>query len=77
MRLEVNNMSIEQCQIDFELMHCMCENCNQEFYCYIRNNFCPHCDHANSEKAMDEGDIIYDSVLIYLNRKTMEVDVYR
>ena len=70
-------MLIEECQIDFDLLQYKCENCGQYFYCYVMNNVCPHCEHVNSEKTMDKGLLVTDVIIIDLNRKTMEFDVYQ
>lgn len=69
-------MQIEECQVDFDIRQYKCENCQQEFYCYLRNNICPHCGHENSEKTMAEGIIITEVIIVGLNRKTMEFEVY-
>ena len=70
-------MLTEECQVDFDIMQFKCENCRQLFYCYIMNNVCPHCEYTNSEKTMDKGLMITDVIIIDLNRKTMEFDVYQ
>ena len=67
---------IEECQIDFDIMQYKCENCKQEFYCYLKSNVCPHCEHENSEKTMDEGTILTEVIIVDLNRKTMEFYAY-
>jgi len=67
---------IEQCQVDFDIKQYKCENCKQEFYCYLRNDICPHCDHENKKKTMAEGIIITEVIAVDLNKKTMEFEVY-
>ncbi len=69
-------MFIEQCQVDFDIQEYKCENCKQEFYCYLRNSTCPHCDHENSEQVMVEGVTINEIIVVDLNRKTMEFAAY-
>jgi Zn finger protein HypA/HybF involved in hydrogenase expression len=71
-----NNMLIEECQVDFDIRQYKCENCQQDFYCYRKNNICPHCEHENSEKAMAEGIIITEVIIVGLNWKTMEFEAY-
>ena len=71
-----NNILIEQCQVDFDIKNYKCENCKQEFYCYLRNNTCPHCEHENSKGVMAEGTWITEVIVVDLNRKTMEFEVY-
>ncbi len=37
---------------------------------------CPHCEHENSEKVMSGGDIVTEVIVVDLERKTMEFEVY-
>ena len=67
---------IEQCQVDFDIKQYKCENCQQDFYCYLRNNICPYCEHENSEKTMVEWTWITEVIVVDLNRKTMEFEAY-
>ena len=69
-------MQIEECQVDFDIRQYKCENCQQEFYCYLISNVCPHCEHENSKKTMAERIMITEVIVVDLNRRTMEFEVY-
>jgi hypothetical protein len=42
----------------------------------MKNSLCPHCDHENSEEVMSGGDIVTEVIVVDLDRKTMEFEVY-
>ena len=69
-------MLIEQCQVNFYIQEFTCEKCKRIFYCYLISNLCPHCKHENSEEVISGGDIVTEVILVDLDRKTMEFEVY-
>jgi hypothetical protein len=67
---------IEQCRVNFDINEYTYEKCNRIFYCYLISNLCPHCEHEDSEEVMSGGDIVTEVIVVDLDRKTMEFEVY-